>query len=459
MSSTTEPSHQQHREPRKSRGSSDRSLRQIDVNTDPESNKNHDETVKKSKRRSTSQNDVQEIIRNLSKQIESNSLLSFQKIVQTNLLQRSTKRRRRSTQSPSRGSNGGNSVIEDQQDLHSFLDPEWETFKRWPAGLEEEERAIGDYFRRLKMIQLEQETRSIFVHDTNDDTQTVYTVSDVRQLEAEVRELKTQLQARKYKANQLRKEIEGLCQEFDSFQTLDADVQEAETLLNRIQDIELELARLQAVRGIGPEIEKGQNGTMIPTIGTFTRDEAEEVLNEQLIEMETLEMDQSNLLKAIETAKIQLANSMQTLDRVNTEKSAAEKLAREVKAGAEKQRDYKVEAICRHHRARIKLFKGLMGIQSIDASSDSSMRILYTVTNAIAREICEEIAIIIHFDTQGGQMISFEFENAAGRTLTDRIVSRESSIRSDMEDAMQANDVSLFIQEALLCIESLEKNQ
>lgn len=450
--SSTNTSSQQNNEAQRSRKSSDRSMREIDTNTEHKSSR-------KSKRASTSTEDVQEIVKSLSNRIESNSLLSLQKSLQSNLLQRSTKRRRRSTQSPSRKSNGDDVVTGDAQDSHSFLDPAWESFKQWPSGLEEEERAIGDYFRRLKMIQLEQETRSIFVHDTNDDTQTVYTVSDVRQLETEVRELKVQLQARKLKAKETRKEIEGLCEQFGNFEAIDSGVREAQTLLNRIQDIELELARLKAVRGIGAEIEKGQNGTIVPAIGTFTQDEAEDVLNEQLIEMESLETNQSNLLKAIENAKRQLASSMQTVDRLNAEKSAAEKLAREAKAGAEKQRDRKVEAICRDHRARIKLFQALMGVQSIDAPTESSMRILYTVTNKAARQVCEEVAVIIHFDTLGGQMSSFDFETASGRTLTDRIASKSSTIRSAMEDAMHANDVSLFIQAALLCIESMDINE
>ncbi|MCO5566092.1 hypothetical protein L7F22_019768 [Adiantum nelumboides] len=450
MSSASISSHNTH-ESRKSRGSSDRSLREIDANT-------NSKVSRKSKRASTSTEDVQEIIKNLSTRIESNSLLSLQKSLQSNLLQRSTKRRRRSTQSPSRRTNNEDDVGGDAQDNHSFLDPAWESFKQWPIGLEEEERAIGDYFRRLKMIQLEQETRSIFVHDTNDDTQTVYTVSDVRQLETEVRELKTQLQARKHKSKELRKEIERICEQFDNFEGLDSGVREAQTFLNRIQDIELELARLKAVRGIGAEIEKGQNGTIVPSIGTFTQEEAEDVLNEQLIEMESLEMNQSNLLKSIESAKRQLANSLQTVDRLNAEKSAAEKLAREAKAGAEKQRDRKVEAICRDHRARIRLFQGLMGVESIDAPTESSMRILYSVTNKNARQVCEEVAVIVHFDTLGGQMTSFEFETATGRLLTDRIASKSTIIRSSMEDAMNANDVSLFIQAALLCIESMDVN-
>lgn len=436
----------------KSRRSSEKSLKEIDMNTEPKSSR------RSNKRASTSTKDVQEIVKNLFTQIESDSLLSIQNSLQSNLLQRSTKRRRRSTQSPSRKASNDD-ANNDAQDNHSFLDPAWELFKQWPSGLEEEERAIGDYFRRLKMIQLEQETRSIFVHDTNDDTQTVYTVSDVRQLETEVRELKAQLQARKHKSKELRKQIEGLCEQFDKFEDLDSGVKEAQTLLNRIQDIELELARLKAVRGIGAEIEKGQNGTIVPAIGTFTQEEAEDVLNEQLIEMESLEMNQSNLLKAIESAKRQLANSMQTVDRLNAEKSAAEKLAREAKAGAEKQRDHKVEAICRDHRARIRLFQGLMGVQSIDAPTESSMRILYTVTNKIAKQVCEEVAVIIHFDTLGGQMTSFEFETATGRTLTDRIASISSSVRQMMEDAMNANDVSIFIQSALVCIESMDTNE
>lgn len=173
------------------------------------------------------------------------------------------------------------------------LEPAWDSFKAHPLALEDEEKATADYFRRLKMIQLEQETRNIFIHDTNDDTQTIYSSADVRRLEEEAREVKAQLQVRKRQMREERAAIERISAGAAVFDDLRNDVAEAQQLVAQIQDMEIELARLHVVQGasIG-----GADATKTPILGSFTRDEAEEILNNQVRTCASVAADPEDVL-------------------------------------------------------------------------------------------------------------------------------------------------------------------
>ena len=64
------------------------------------------------------------------------------------------------------------------------LDIDWNTYKDWPEGLVHEEAHMLDYFRKLKFIYLEQETKMRFLADVQDDVEngteaTVYSPAEV----------------------------------------------------------------------------------------------------------------------------------------------------------------------------------------------------------------------------------------------------------------------------------------
>jgi hypothetical protein len=400
---------------------------------------------------------IRQDVRRIGQGLKDGTLFEAQSILRANLDKRSTKSRRFSSPSRTEHGGGGEGVS------HEGLEPDWDTIKRWPGALVEEEKALGDYFRRLKMIQLEQETRNIFIHDTNDDTQTVYTLSEVRQLEAEVKDLKEQLKVRKAKARQLRAEINDAAEGLKLFDQLQADVEECTAMIVEIEDLELELARLDAVHGIRARLtddekeDVGDVKTQAPPMGTFTRDEADEILNDQLMSMEQLESEQTVMRRQIEAAKKQLALDVQTLDRLNAEQKAAEKLAREAVIDTDRQRDHKLEAVCRGYTATVECLKNVMGIRSIDAPNAQSVRAVYVVSDARARQFCQEVAIDLRFaSVNGDRLSSYEICTTSGRLLTEQYAPQGTQARRRLDMAVRANDASLLLQEALLCVESME---
>lgn len=260
------------------------------------------------------------------------SLLVSQAVLDKNFVQRSTRKAWPSDTQTS-------SMASENDPLRTH----WDAFKTHPEALREEESAISDYFRRLKMIQLEQETKNIFVHDTNDDTQVIYTSSQVKELEREAQAVKTQLTSRKQRVRELRNSMEAWADKLSVYTELQQDLDEAQKIASHIQDMELELARVQATNGAHMPSWSADK-TKAPPLGTFTQQEADEILNVQMQEMETLEESHTNTLKSIDAAKKELATAMQTVDRLQSERTAAEKLARQASG---EQRNHKLEAVCR----------------------------------------------------------------------------------------------------------------
>ena len=51
----------------------------------------------------------------------------------------------------------------------SDLQLDWDLYQDWPGGITQEEQLLLDYFRKLKFIYLEQETKLRFLADLQDD--------------------------------------------------------------------------------------------------------------------------------------------------------------------------------------------------------------------------------------------------------------------------------------------------
>jgi hypothetical protein len=333
------------------------------------------------------------------------------------------------------------------------FDIDWEAFKTWPQGLKEEERAMIDHFRRLKMTHIEQETKNLFIASTNDSTQIVYTAAKVQQLEAEVEESKRILKQRKQVAADFRGQIESLAEDLKLYEVLQADIKESEKLSNSIKEMEFELMKLEASRG--PEDASGRestaSGNRAPRRGTVTREEALETLGRQVETMQSNEEEQERTLQLTDHAKKHLAEAMQALSRIEHEQRLAEKQAKQVETQA---RDRKIESQCRAHLATLAVLKGLLGISSIGAPTPTCLRCVYKVQDTRARQFCAEVAVLIHFTTPTGRIKSYELQSTAGQVLTDRLAPLQSPSRANLDRAVAANDASLLIQEILVCVES-----
>jgi hypothetical protein len=332
----------------------------------------------------------------LSSQLSQEKPLYLQEAVQDYMLEKRGKRKRESSSDQGLRLPG------------SSFDIDWNSFKSWPAGLREEERAMIDHFRRLKQTHIEQETRNLFIASTNDSTQTVYTAAEVQQLESEVHESKRNLKERKQMAAVVRGKIESLAEELKLFETLQSDIKEAEELSSGIKEMEFELMKLKASRG--PEEDLAGQATLqgvnsAPKRGTVTREEAFEALQRQVEMMQSNEEERERTLEATDYAKKHLAEAMQGLSRVEHEQRLAEKLAKQVETQG---RNRKIESQCKAHLATLAVLKGLLGISSIGAPTATCLRCVYKVQNSRARQFCAEVAVLLHFKHPNGRIKSYE---------------------------------------------------
>lgn len=201
--------------------------------------------------------------------------LYMQRAIQENLLGRSSKRKREASIDYGIHSTPTKTSIVAKP--RSPLDINWDLLKSWPEGVQEEEGAMRDFLKRLKIFHLEQETKNLFVLGINDDKQTIYTPAQVHELEGEVQELKGTLEERKRVVAVVREQIETLADELGEFDGLQQDMKQAQDLSSSIAELEWQLERLRASPG-------GQHsaGPQAPTRGSVTRDEAVEMLNRQV---------------------------------------------------------------------------------------------------------------------------------------------------------------------------------
>ncbi|KAJ1028759.1 hypothetical protein NDA16_001924 [Ustilago loliicola] len=353
------------------------------------------------------------------------------------------------------------------------LDINWAVYKEWPEGLNEEERLLLDYFKKLKFIYLEQETKMRFMADIQDDLEsgkeaTVYSAAEVAERERVAKTLKNQLTEAKAEVRGLRKEVDAAADElFEPWQQVERDSREAEVLIKEIGDMELELAKIRAQN-------HGKGGSVAAIAGRdgpLTTTEAEEYCDTQIQEMTTLEGKTANVKKAVENTKKDLVSSLRALDRINAERSLAEKFANEAKMGmgVDGGRDLETESLCASHAATISLLRSLLGIDEIEAISANEIRITYklpldSVLNtqqqqqqqqqqaSSARRKRKSIAL----PDQSLVHVNLRFKDVGGR-IEEVTVTSSKGEQYDMPEAsmarlralQKANDVPLIVQEVL----------
>ncbi|CCF53654.1 hypothetical protein NDA11_001671 [Ustilago hordei] len=348
------------------------------------------------------------------------------------------------------------------------LDISWAVYKQWPEGLNEEERLLLDYFKKLKFIYLEQETKMRFMADIQDDLEsgkeaTVYSSAEVAERERVAKTLKNQLTQAKAEVRGLRKEVDAAADElFQPWAQVERDSREAEILIKEIGDMELELAKIRAQN-------HGKGGSVAAIAGRdgpLTSTEAEEYCDTQIQQMTTLEGKTANVKKAIENTKKDLVSSLRALDRINAERSLADKFANEAKMGmgVDGGRDLQTERLCASHAATISLLRSLLGIDEIEAISANEIRITY------------KLALDSLFNTQQQQQasntrrkrksialpdqslvhVNLRFKDVGGR-MEEVTVTSSKGEQYDMPEAsmarlralQKANDVPLIVQEVL----------
>ncbi|SPO22982.1 uncharacterized protein UTRI_01660 [Ustilago trichophora] len=353
------------------------------------------------------------------------------------------------------------------------LDINWAIYKQWPEGLIEEERLLLDYFKKLKFIYLEQETKMRFMADIQDDLEsgkeaTVYSAAEVAERERVAKTLKTQLTEAKAEVRGLRKEVDAAADQlFEPWQEVESDSREAELLIKEIGDMELELAKIRAQN-------HGKGGSVAAIAGRdgpLTTTEAEEHCDTQIQEMTTLEGKTTDVKKAIEATKKDLVSSLRALDRINAERSLAEKFANEAKMGmgVDGGRDLETERLCASHAATISLLRSLLGIDEIEAVSPNEIRITYklpldSVINsqhqqkdtAAKAPTTRRKRKSIAMPDQSLVHVNLRFKDVGGR-IEEVMVTSSKGEQYDMPESsmarlralQKANDVPLIVQEVL----------
>lgn len=352
------------------------------------------------------------------------------------------------------------------------LDINWPIYKEWPEGLIEEERLLLDYFKKLKFIYLEQETKMRFMADIQDDLETgkeatVYSAAEVAERERVAKTLKQQLTEAKAEVRGLRKEVDAAADElFEPWQEVERDSREAELLIKEIGDMELELAKIRAQN-------HGKGGSVAAIAGRdgpLTTSEAEEYCDTQIQEMTTLEAKTAMVKKAIEATKKDLVSSLRAVDRINAERSLAEKFANEAKMGmgVDGGRDLETERLCASLAATISLLRSLLGIDEIEAISANEIRITYklpldSILNSQqqqqengAKSAPRRKRKSIAMPDQSMVHVNLRFKDVGGR-IDEVTVTSSKGEQYEMPEAsmarlralQKANDVPLIVQEVL----------
>ncbi len=231
--------------------------------------------------------------------------------------------------------------------------------------------------------------------------------------------------------------------------------------------MELELAKIRAQN-------HGKGGSVAAIAGRdgpLTTSEAEEYCDAQIAEMTTVEGKTANVKKAIEGTKKDLVSSLRALDRINAERSLAEKFANEAKLGmgVDGGRDLETERLCASHAATISLLRSLLGIDEIEAISPQEIRITYKlpldsiISTQQQQKDAEAKASTtrrkrksIALPDQSLVHVNLRFKDVGGR-IDEVTVTSSKGDQYDMPEAslarlralQKANDVPLIVQEVL----------
>ena len=280
-----------------------------------------------------------------------------------------------------------------------------------------------DYFRKLKFIYLEQETKLRFLADLQDDPETgqepqILSAADVAQREHDCRRVKQQLVEAKRRVRDLREEIDELAAAMaEPWAALEDGAQEAKQLISEISDMELELTRSKAAEG---------------TQSAMTTAEAEALCDEQIVEMQTFDDDTTHKTREMEQCKRELAESLRHLERLKVERSAAEKLANEAQLGAgrDRGRDWEMERVCARHQSMLDHLHETLALQALRAPSAHELELVFAPHGTTLR---------LAFDEPGGALVQYAVEDAHGEAIDlskDTLAFADAALASNLPAAL-----------------------
>lgn len=223
---------------------------------------------------------------------------------------------------------------------------------------------------------------------------------------------KTQLKEAKQVVRSLRHDVDSLAQRVaQPYHALSASCAEAKSLLDECMDLELELVKMKeesGAAGITDVDVEDMDLETLPPVGTLTSAEAERFCERQEEELVALEESNTHVDALMARLRSDAKAAIKDVDRLSSEKNAAERAAREARelgVGGRK-RDRHVEAACASHSATLALLKGLLGLRRIEAPDEKRLNLVY-VSSA---DGCE-LSLCLQFDRPGGRLRSVELHH------------------------------------------------
>lgn len=327
------------------------------------------------------------------------------------------------------------------------LQLDWDLYRDVPEAIVQEEGLLLDYFRKLKFIYLEQETKLRFLADLQDDPETglepqILSTADVAHREQECKRVKQQLVEAKTRVRHLRTEIDTIADAMEEpCAALDAEVAEAARLLTDITDMELELAKTKAAER---------------THGAMTTTEAEAVCDDQILAMQAIDDETTRTMQDVEAARKELAESVRTLDRLKAERAAAEKLANDARLGMgrDRGRDWELERLCAKHTSTLESLEHALGIVQMTAPNANELHIIIarptakrarrrsTRKSTAAEEEGEHRTLVLRFQEPGGPLASMELWDADSTTP----VAMDQELVQLTKQAIHTNHAAAIVQ-------------
>lgn len=307
------------------------------------------------------------------------------------------------------------------------LQLDWDLYQDWPGGITQEEQLLLDYFRKLKFIYLEQETKLRFLADLQDDPESgqepqILSAADVAQREAECKRVKAQLAEAKSRVNDLRAEIDAVADAISGpWAQLQSRAAEASTLLSEIDDMELEIARIKAAEG---------------SHGAMTTAEAEEFCDAQILEMQEYDSRTTDTMREVEHAKKELNDALDQLDRLRIERSTAEKFASDARLGGRGfARDIELERQCAKNATVLECLQNSLAISHVAAPEPNTLLISFNAPKGPVQNL------MLHFDRPGGLLR--EYEALDGDNAP---VPLPDNVRELADGACECNNVGALVQ-------------
>ncbi|KAL7416379.1 hypothetical protein BDY24DRAFT_379560 [Mrakia frigida] len=234
-----------------------------------------------------------------------------------------------------------------------------------PTLVEEEISAQIEFFKKIKFKYLEQEAKETFLKLILAEDPVQIDREDNNRLEEENKESKAILKASKIELDALRNEVGRVAEEVATGHAqLTNEVQETDQLSKEIREMELELARLR---------------TTVPVSERMTITEANELLDNQIMEIQTLADEVESKSAKVDETKRELGRLVKVVDRLGPERAKEELRVKNALASRSNvDGDTKrIESICKWYTSLLSLHKSYLSIESITTSGPNDLRITW----------------------------------------------------------------------------------